>query len=233
METRVEVDRLRRVYQQYAEKGFGSTKWSGANPGNRAIRFERDLKTRDCLRRAGFFPLGSRRILDVGCGTGEQLARFAAWGGVPTLLAGVDLIPERIGIARENHPDIDFQVANAECLPFAASSFHLVSVSTVFTSILDCEMATRVAAEITRVLTPGGAVLWYDFRINNPVNRHVRGISRRDIRKLFPGFRVVLDTVSLLPPLARRLGVFTNLLYRPLAALPFLRSHYLGLLLKG
>ncbi len=232
MEARTEVDRLRQVYQQYTDRGFRHSKWSSANPGNRAIQGERERKTLELLQRTGFFPLAGRRILDVGCGTGEQLGMFEDWGASPEGLFGVDLMPERIRAAQQNFPGITFQLANAESLPFPDGFFNLVATFTVFTSILNREMTANICGEISRVLAPGGGVLWYDFRVNNPFNKHVRGVSRKRIGTLFPGFRVALETVSLLPPLARRLGGLTDRLYQPLGSLPFLRTHLLGLLTK-
>jgi hypothetical protein len=49
---------------------------------------------------------------------------------------------------------------------------------------------------------------------------------------MFPEFRSRLVSITLLPPLARRWGTLTDLLYPCFAALPFLRSHYLGLVVK-
>jgi ubiquinone/menaquinone biosynthesis C-methylase UbiE len=232
METRSEVHRLQEVYREYAVRGFGQSKWSLANRGNQAVRDECRRKLRDLLEKTDFFPLERRRVLDVGCGEGERLAAFEDWGARPENLFGVDLIPDRIRAARKNHPQLNFEPANAEALPFADGGFDLVTVFTVFTSILDRRMAANICREITRVLVPNGAVVWYDFRINNPLNRHVRGISRHQIQNLFPGFRMNLKTVSLLPPLARRLGRLTSLLYPSLSSTRFLRSHYLGILIK-
>ena len=232
METHLEVDRLRDVYRGYAARGLGRSKWSADNRGNQAIQRERNFKIHESLERAGFLPLGSRRVLDVGCGTGEILAGFEAWGAGWENLFGIDVIPERIRTARQNFPRITFQLANAESLPFPDGSFDLIAVFTVFTSILNRQMAANVAREITRTLRSGGAVIWYDFRLNNPFNQHVRGMSRKRIQGLFPDFKMSLETASLLPPLARRLGSFTNLLYPCLRAFPFLRTHYLGLLTK-
>ena len=232
METPSEVDRLQEVYREYSVRGFGRTKWSPRNPGNQAILNECEDRLRELLQQTGFFPLEHRHILDVGCGSGDRLAAFEDWGARPHNLFGVDLIPERIHAARKNHPQITFDLANAEKLPFADGSFDLVTVFTVFTSILNPQMAANVSREIDRVLISGGAVVWYDFRIHNPLNRHVRGISRRQVQRLFPGFKVSLKTVSLLPPLARRLGRLARPLYSPLSSVSFLRSHFLGLLTK-
>lgn len=53
------------------------------------------------------------------------------------------------------------------------------------------------------------------------------------IRRLFPQLEMHLHTATVLPPLARRLGRLTQSLYPVLAAIPPLRTHYLGLLMKG
>jgi SAM-dependent methyltransferase len=232
MENSLEVQRLRSVYQEYTCRGLGSSKWSASNRGNDAIVRERSRKTLDCLKNAGFLPLSERRILDVGCGMGGVLAIFKDWGARPQNLFGVDLLPERIRKAREQCPEFTFHQANAESLPFAEGSFDLVVLFTVFTSILDPRMATNVAREISRVLRRKAAILWYDFRFNNPFNRHVRGMTRESISQLFPDFDLRLKPITLLPPLARRMGAMTDFLYPPLARIPFLRTHYLGLLTK-
>ncbi len=232
MESTAEVARVRKVYRQYAAWGLGQSRWSSANKGNQAIQLERERKTQQLLMRAGFFPLSERRILDVGCGTGEQLDLFLDWGARPENLFGIDLLPERIRVAQQKLPKASFQTANAESLPYEDAAFDLVSVFTVFTSILDRQMAANVSLEIARVLKTGGAVLWYDFRMNNPLNKHVGGVTRKQIQNLFPGFGMALETISLLPPVARRLGAATEHLYSPLQALSFLRTHLLGLLTK-
>ena len=110
--------------------------------------------------------------------------------------------------------------------------FFPVVVSTVFSSILEPGLAKAISDSITRVLRPGGSVLLYDFRYRNPSNKHVHGVGRAEIAALFPGFVANLELVTLLPPLARRLGPLTPALYPVLAAIPRLRTHHVGLLEK-
>ena len=226
-----EVGRIQRVYTGYRDPGVRA-RWSQDNPGNRSIARERDALLAAMLGEERFLPLGGRRVLDVGCGSGGILASYLALGAKPEHLVGVDLLPDRLAAARGAHPALTFREANAEALPFDAASFDLVILFTVLTSILDRTMAANVAAEVRRVLTPGGAVVWYDFRVDNPRNPHVRGVGRRRIAELFPGFRLRLRSTSVLPPLARRLGRATPWLYPTLAAVPALRTHYTGLLVK-
>ena len=232
MPTEREVQRLSAVYQQYRERGTAETRWSEDNAGNRAIIRERTAVLESLLRAARWLPLAGCRILDVGCGVGTVLASFARWGALPDDLYGVDLLPDRIAEAQQLYPEIHFQHANAERLDFQDAAFDLVLLFTVFTSILSTRMAHNVADEVSRVLKPGGAAVWYDFRYDNPRNPNVRGMPSAAIRALFPDFDLRLRTVTLLPPLARRLGRATPVLYPALALIPPLRTHYLGLLVK-
>ena len=232
MESCSEVQRITEVYREYRERGWCETKWAITNKGNQAVLREREQKLNEVLQCSGFLPLVRRRVLDVGCGSGELLANLQSLGAKVENLFGVDLLPERIQRAKERFPQINFQRVNAEALPFADGFFDLVSVFTVFSSILDRQMARNVSREIDRILRRGGAVIWYDFRMNSPFNRHVRGMSQKAVRCLFPKFDLRLVPITLLPPVARRLGRLTDPLYACLASLTFLRSHYLGVLVK-
>jgi SAM-dependent methyltransferase len=93
------------------------------------------------------------RVLDVGCGPGQLTAQLAA---VAESVAGVDFSPSMIAEARERYPDIEFDVANAEQLPFKGGSFDVVVCSYV-----SHHLARPVAAfrELHRVLEPGGRLV--------------------------------------------------------------------------
>jgi len=227
-----EAERLAQVYRGYEQDPAAQARWSGTNVGNRWIAKERERAIVTLLQSHGFLPLQEKRVLDIGCGRGAVLAGLTDLGAQPRNLYGVDLLPDRIETARQAYPDICFICGNAESLDFPDAHFDLVLLFTVLSSILDDRMAHNVAREAYRVLKPGGAVLWYDFRYNNPWNPHVRGITREQIQQLFPGLEMHLSTITLMPPLARRLGRLTPVLYPILAAIPPLRTHYLGLLVR-
>jgi len=177
--------------------------------------------------------LDAQCILEIGCGNGNALDEFAVLGAGPGNLHGVDLIADRIATAKAQYPGFDFHCANAEALGFPDSTFDLVLLFTVFSSIADLAMQENVSREASRVLKKMGAVMWYDLRYNNPGNPNVRGITKRDIQRLFPDFMISLRTLTLLPPLARRLGPGTAVLYPLLSRIPFLRTHYIGLLSRA
>jgi len=180
----------------------------------------------------GVESLAGRSFLDVGSGSGAELAWFRELGAQESRLVGIDLLPERVEAARLAFPGLEFHAGNAEHLPFPDGAFDLVLAYTVFSSILDAEMAANVGSEIVRVMATGGGLLWYDFRYDSPSNRNVRGVSESRVRQLFPSLRGGLHRVTLLPPLARRLGPLTPIAYPTLSAVPSMRSHLLGLLLK-
>jgi hypothetical protein len=102
----------------------------------------------------------------------------------------------------------------------------------MFTSILDARVRRAAADEIVRVLAPGGALLWYDFAFDNPRNSQVRGLCARAVRALFPELRGDLRRTTLAPPLARAVVPVSRTLAAALDAVPWLRSHLLGVLVK-
>jgi SAM-dependent methyltransferase len=210
--------------------GSGS-RWDPSNRGNHHILAERRRLTRRLLERAGWIPLAERQVLDVGSGGGSELAWMLELGASPDHLHGIELLPDRVESARRAYPALEFELGNAERLAFGDGTVDLVMAFTVFSSIFDSVMAAHVGAEIIRVLRPGGALLWYDMRYQSS-NRNVHPVGRALVRKLFPGLEGELATVTLLPPLARRLGPLTSFGYPSLSRVPPLRSHLLGLLRK-
>jgi SAM-dependent methyltransferase len=203
-----------------------------AGSGTRQILTQRVTQIHDVLSDHALLPLGERRILDVGCGTGRLIGTLLELGARPDRLVGIDLVADHIEIARRSYPDVSLICGDAEDLEVPPGSFDVVVASTVFTSILDDATALNLAGAMRRALKPGGSVLWYDFRYANPGNPNTRAMPKRRIRRLFPDFGLDLRSTTLLPPLARRLGRLAPLLYGPLAAVTPLRTHYVGLLVS-
>jgi SAM-dependent methyltransferase len=228
-----ESDRVRRVYQGYAEAGLRESKWSLQNRGNQAIQRAISSALVDLLAGAGIRSLDDQRVLEIGCGMGRVLEQLISLGANPRLIAGIDLLEESIEAARRRLPEADLRVADARSLPYADESFDVVVAFTVFSSILELEFARQVAREMCRVLKPGGVVVHYDFQYNNPWNPNVRGVNRAEIEGYFDGFCGGWKRLTLFPPLARRLGILTTVLYPVLAALPLLRTHLMGVLRKS
>jgi ubiquinone/menaquinone biosynthesis C-methylase UbiE len=153
-------------------------------------------------------------------------------GALRENIAAIDLDPSRAVAALERFAGADIQIGDAAHLPWDDGSFDIVTQSTVFTSILDGPTRTAVAAEMLRVLKPTGAIVWYDFLVNNPRNANVRGVGRREISRLFPDCIIRLERISLAPPLARRIVPLSWPLARLLECIRLLNTHYLGTIRK-
>src|SRR5204862_372301 len=113
-----------------------------------------------------------RSVLEVGCGAGVDLARFAKGGAQVT---GVDLAASAIDLARLNFEQqglaATFQVADAERLPFPDNSFDLVYAHGVVQYTADPQ---RLVDEVHRVLKPGGEAV---FQVYNRIS-WLNGLSK-------------------------------------------------------
>jgi ubiquinone/menaquinone biosynthesis C-methylase UbiE len=227
-----EVARIKSVYAKYAERDRGDPERS-RRPGRQRMVRDRDMALCRLLDREVVRPLSRYRILDLGCGRGDQIERLQRFGFPDASLFGIDLLPASLAVAAQKCPEVSFTEANAEHLPFPGQRFNFVLVFTVFSSILDPVMASNVAREIDRVLVPDGAVIWYDMRYPNPWNSNIRAMTKRRIQGLFPDYQLELQSKTLIPTIAYRLGSLTNPLYSALAYFPALRSHYFGLLRRS
>lgn len=184
------------------------------------------------LERENCFSLGGKQILDVGCGEGGWLLEFARWGAAPANLAGVELNPRRIGLARRRLPFARLHQGDARSLPWPDASFDILTQLTVFGTITSAAVRREIAAEMLRVLRPGGLILSYDMRVNNPANAKLRALPEAEIRGCFPGCRITLRSLTLAPPIARRIVPLSWVLAMALEKVPFLRTHCLAVVRK-
>ncbi len=169
------------------------------------------------------------RAAEVGCGAGGNLLDLLRLGLQPAHLTGIELLPERLTAARSTLPEgVRLIAGDASAAEVAPGSQDLVLQSTVFSSILDDALQQRVADAMWRWLKPGGAVVWYDFTVNNPRNPDVRGVPLKRVRELFPKGGLTARRVTLAPPLARALPSA----YALFNLVPWLRTHRLVLIEK-
>lgn len=95
--------------------------------------------------------LAGRRVLDVGCGTGRDLAVFAEHFGCE--VAGVDPSAGMLELARRRLPETaDLRLATAEKLPFAGETFDAALMVLVVHHV----DPVRAFPEVRRVLVDGG-----------------------------------------------------------------------------
>ena len=101
-----------------------------------------------------FSGYAGKRLLEVGCGVGIDLVRFAEGGA---LVTGVDLSKTAIDLAKKyfKHQRLkaDVRTMNGEALEFPDASFDVVYAHGVLQYTAD---ANKMVSEAHRVLKPGG-----------------------------------------------------------------------------
>ena len=153
-------------------------------------------------------PRGAR-VADLGCGSGvfTELLRRAGYTGV-----GLDISPKLVALGRSKYPGLDLMEGDAENLPFGAESFDGVLLSGLVHHFPD---PRRVAAEVRRVLKPGGRFVAFDPNRMNPfmwlyrdraspfyspvgVTENERPILAGQVAQIFcnEGFRVQTDYLA-------------------------------------
>ncbi|MFL5581876.1 MAG: class I SAM-dependent methyltransferase [Gemmatimonadaceae bacterium] len=154
---------------------------------------ERALRER-LAELAGLAP--GESVLDVGCGTGSLAVAARRRVGATGTVRGVDASPEMVEQARAKAAkaglDVTFEVARAEALPFADASFDVV-LSTLMMHHLPRSVRESFAAEIRRVLKPGGRVLAVDFE---PPARKRGGLISRLHRHGHVPLREIVDLLG-------------------------------------
>jgi ubiquinone/menaquinone biosynthesis C-methylase UbiE len=226
-----ESERIRDEYRR-RDRDVRRLRYAPWDPAEMLMRANRKRLAAGLLHGAHVFPGPGAPCLEVGCGRLGWLADLLTWGVREGDLSGIDLDASRLADARASLPAADLRVGDGTRLPWGDESFALVVTSTVFSSILDPEVRRLVAREVARVLRPGGALLWYDLRVDNPRNHQVRGIGRAELARLFPDLTVTLRSATLAPPLARLVAPRSWALATLIETIPLARTHFVGVLVK-
>jgi len=120
------------------------------------------------------------RILDLGCGRGEDTLQAAHLVGPGGLATGLDLTAAMVTKARENSAkaciaNAVFVQGDIEDLPFSDSSFDGVMSNCVINHAPD---KLKVYQEIRRVLSPGGRFVVADAVTKYPLPPEVKNDSK-------------------------------------------------------
>lgn len=223
-----ELDAIAQRYARRQARGDGGDRYSLLRPEVWQMWQERQRALLPLLATRPGQP-ADWRATEVGCGAGGNLLDLLRLGLLPAHLTGIELLPERLAAARAALPEgVHLLAGDASTASIEPGSQDLVLQSTVFSSILDDALQQRVADAMWRWLKPGGAVVWYDFTVNNPRNPDVRGVPLARVRELFPAGAFTARRVTLAPPLARAWPAAYGLLN----SIPWLRTHRLVLIEK-
>jgi ubiquinone/menaquinone biosynthesis C-methylase UbiE len=161
----------------------------------------------NCVRLMGLKP--GARVADLGCGSGvfSDLLQRTGFDCV-----GVDISPKLIALGKRNYPNVEFIEGDVERLPFPAADFDGVLLSGLVHHFPD---PSKCAAEVFRVLRPGGRFVAFDPNRMNPfmylyrdrsspfyssvgVTENERPVLARETAEVFrkAGFTVCTDYLS-------------------------------------
>jgi SAM-dependent methyltransferase len=101
------------------------------------------------------------RILDYGCGYGRVSAELARSGF--TNIVGVDSAPAMIRRAKEENPQITFEMLPPGGLQAPPASFDAILLVAVLTCIPESDAQHRLVKTLSDVLRPGGLFCVSDF----------------------------------------------------------------------
>ena len=125
-------------------------------------------KLRYLPRVVNFAGFKDKELLEVGCGVGIDLVRFARGGARVT---GIDLARKSIELARQNfvHQGLhsDLLLGNGENLEFDDNSFDVVYAHGVIQYTANPQ---KMVNELRRVLRPGGEVILMVYNRNSWLN---------------------------------------------------------------
>lgn len=104
------------------------------------------------------------RVLDVACGNGTLLSMLA--GKFGTVGFGIDISEKMIESSRQKYPEIVFETAGCEKIPFDDRFFDLMTVCAAYHHFPDVR---AFAEEAYRLLKTGGRLYIADVYYPNPI----------------------------------------------------------------
>jgi SAM-dependent methyltransferase len=156
-----------------------------------------------------------QRILEIGCGTGDLLARLKPSHGV-----GIDFSPEMLARAKRLHPEFEYHLADAHDLSAIAGTFDVIIFSDTVNDLWDVQRALEQTKKFctphTRLIINFYSHLWQlPLTIAQGLNLAVRMQSQNwltpeDIDNMLrlAGFESISTSREILWPLP--LGGFAN-----------------------
>ena len=126
-------------------------------------------------------PSGEIRLLDIACGTGDQLFSILQKRKNIALAKGIDLSTGMLEVAKKKGAADSFLVGDAKALPFEEKSFDAATISFGIRNIDEPLVALK---EMHRILSPKGRALILEFSL--PSSRLIAPLYLFYLRHILP-----------------------------------------------
>jgi ubiquinone/menaquinone biosynthesis C-methylase UbiE len=216
-------NRAEQMYEQYARQR------QPHRYADRTVAIRIRREHREAVRAAliPLMPLDGCTLLEIGAGSGSNVPLWRTLGFVDERITLNDIRPEPIAEAVARWSTV--RCLHGDAVQLNVPPHDVVYAGTVFSSILSDADRHEVAGAMWRLTRPGGRALIYDFTWDNPANRDVRKVTDADVWALFPQTAILSVSLTLAPPIARRIPGWAY----PLVKWSALRTHRLWWLRKA
>jgi ubiquinone/menaquinone biosynthesis C-methylase UbiE len=222
------LNEIEEIKQRYKKREGLTERYNILQPWIYKGEQEKERAVIKWINSCSILPIEEKKLLEIGCGTGNNLLQFIRLGFSPENLVGNELLQERINKARYRLPaELNMFSGNALDLTIQDCQFDIVFQSMVFSSILDEKFKLQLAKRMWGWVKEEGGVLWYDFIYNNPWNKDVKGIPYKKVKEYFPEGSIKKWKITLAPPLSRIVTKIHPSFYNIFNLFPFLRTHIL------
>ena len=128
--------------------------------------------------------VSGKRILEIGAGTGKNVNFYPCGATVTAIDLSQKMLDQARNKAHNRGAEVEFRLADVQCLPYPDNSFDVAVATFVFCSVPDPVQGLR---EVRRVLKPGGRLFLLEhvlsrkfllrplMKILDPVPAHVWG----------------------------------------------------------
>ncbi len=221
-----ETERIKKNYEEYKSNPTVAKNHTYTEYINQVTKERQNLYKQIILSK--FKKSEELELLEVGAGSGSNLASFKNLGLLDKNIYANELLEDRVKDLKTNSPNVNILPGDALQLSYE-NKFDIVFQSTVFTSILNADFKKQFANKLWNMTKQNGIILWYDFIYDNPKNKSVKGINKSEIKLLFKdSTKIEFHKVTLAPPIGRRF----QKLYSLLNSFSFLRTHIVAVIHK-
>ena len=137
--------------------------------------------------------IGSKTVLDFGCGTGGETLWLAERS---TFAVGCDVKADSLAEAQQfklhsQHTNVSFVEVPHNTLPFSDNSFDAIFSTDVFEHVMQ---PGELLSEIYRVLTPGGSFIsTFGPLFYSPLGYHMLRVSQVPYAHIFFGIKPIVE----------------------------------------